>query len=276
MSKSRNRGFGPKNGMEHAYYSGMIIQKVRDFVKNDNMKELFNFGAGPRKNIPNPTDIKVGGDRGTNGIFTAFNVENPEQLKLYRNLLPEHLLMPKLPTISLVSVDYNNGNEVTRYNEGMVMIKGILPNGAETWFVLSMPVETWLMMEMGVDWGFPKRIYEITVSREKTIVFDEGKTHLLLEFTPNPWSNKKAVIIPKGEAWGINNMAVVHPKRADIMLIFSYGPISVQERMEGNVKITTDRNQKWSGLIPEGLVSCGVFQRYVSVGNSVITKIFSK
>lgn len=276
MSKSRNRGLGPKNEMEHAYYSGIIIQKVRDFVKDDDIKELFNFGAGPRNNIPNPTDIKVGGDRGTNGIFTAFNVEHPEQLKLYRNLLPEHLLMPKLPTVSLVSVDYNNGNEVTRYNEGMVMIKGILPKGAETWFVLSMPVETWLMMEMGVDWGFPKRIYEIYVSREKTIVFDEGKTHLLLEFTPSSWSNKKIVIIPEGEAWGINNMAVVHPKRADIMLIFSYGPISVQERMEGNVKIIVDRNQKWSELIPEGLISFGVFQRYVSVGNSVITKIFSK
>ena len=156
------------------------------------------------------------------------------------------------------------------------MLKGNCPNGEETWFVLSMPVETWLMMEMGVDWGFPKRIYDITVSREKTIVRDKGKIHFSLEFTPSPWLNKRAVIIPEGDAWGINNMAVVHPKRPDIVLIFSYGPISVQELVEGNVKITADRNQNWSGLIPEGLVSFGVFQRYVSVGNSVIRKIFSK
>ncbi|MHA1727157.1 MAG: hypothetical protein ACTSWY_00310 [Promethearchaeota archaeon] len=276
MTESRNRGLGPKNETEHAYYSGMIIQKVRDFVKNDNLKELINWGSGPRKNIPDPMTIKVGGNTGTNGIFTAFNIEHPELLKLYRNFLPKHLSMPKLPVVSLVSVDYNTGNHVTRYNEGMVMIKGNTPSDKEVWFVLSMPVETWLMMEMGVDWGFPKRIYDINISKEKTIVLDKGKVHFSLEFTPSPWTNKKAVIIPEGGAWGINNMAVVHPTRSDIVLIFSYDPISIQERIEGNVKITVDRNQPWSGLIPEGIVSFGVFQRYIAVGNSIIKKIFSK
>ena len=274
MTESRKRGIFPKNEVEHAYFSGMLIQRVRNFVKNDGVNELINWGIRPRsKSTIDPKTVKVGGDRGTNGIFTAFK---PTNINLYQSLLPKQLSMPEQPIVSLVTVDYNNGNSVTRYNEGMVMIKGKCPDGEETWFVLSMPVETWLMMEMGVDWGFPKRIYDITVSREKTIVLDKGKIHLSLEFTPSPWSNKRAVILPEGEAWGINNMAVVHPKRPDIVLIFSYGPISVQELVEGNVKITADRNQKWSGLIPEGLVSFGVFQRYVSVGNSVIRKIFSK
>ena len=274
MTESRNRGIGPKNEVEHAYYSGMIIQRVRNFVKNDDIKELINWGYGSRnKSTIDPKTVKVNGDLGTNGIFAAFK---PINIELYQSLLPKHLIMPEHPILSLVTVDYNTGNSITRYNESMVMIKGICPNGEETWFVLSMPVETWLMMEMGVDWGFPKRIFDITVTKEKTLVLDKGVTHLALEITPNPSINESDVIIPPGNAWGINNMAVVHPLRKDIVLVFSYGPISVQERIQGSVKVTVDRKQPWADLIPETLSIPGVFQRYVPVGDSVIKKIFLK
>jgi hypothetical protein len=176
--------------------------------------------------------------------------------------------------VSLVTVDYNTGNSVTRYNEGMVMIKGICPDGEEAWFVLSMPVETWLMMEMGVDWGFPKRLFDITVTKEKTVVLDKGVLHLALELTSDSSLNEEDVIIPMGENWGINNMAVIHPIRKDILLIFSYGPISVQERIHRMVKVSADRNQPWSGLIPEGLNNPGVVQRSISVGDSIIKKVY--
>ena len=272
MTESRNRGIGPKNEVEHAYFSGMIIQRVRDFVKNDNVKELINWGYRPRsKSTPDPKTVKIGGDLGTNGIFAAFK---PTNIDLYQSLLPKHLLIPKQPTVSLVTVDYNTGNSVTRYKEGMVMIKGRCPDDEETWFVLNMPVETWLMMEMGVDWGFPKRIFDITTTREKTLVLDKRITHLALELDPNLRENDSDIIIPPGDAWGINNMAVVHPIRKDILLIFSYGPISVQERIQGMVKVDVDREQPWTGLIPEGLRIPGVFQRYVPLGDSVIKKIY--
>ncbi|MHA2281448.1 MAG: acetoacetate decarboxylase family protein [Promethearchaeota archaeon] len=271
MTESKNRGLFPKNEVEHAYFSGMIIQRVRDFVKNDNVNELINWGYGSRGKTIDPKTVKVAGDRGTNGIFTAFK---PTNIDLYNSLLPKHLLTPEQPIVSLVTVDYNTGNSITRYNEGMVMIKGISPDGEETWFVLSMPVETWLMMEMGVDWGFPKRIFDITVTKEKTVVLDKGIMHLVLEFTPDSTLNEEDVITPKGDMWGINNMAVVHPIRKDIVLIFSYGPISVQERTQGMVKVSADRNQPWSELIPEGLNISGVSQRSVPVGDSVIKKVY--
>ena len=272
MTESKKRGLSPKDEVEHAYFSGMIIQRVRDFVNNDNINKLINWGYGPRsKSTPDPKTVKVKGDLGTNGIFAAFK---PTNIDLYESLLPKHLLMPEQPIVSLVTVDYNTGNSVTRYNEGMVMIKGICPNSEETWFVLSMPVETWLMMEMGVDWGFPKRMFDITVNNEKIVVLDKGITHLALELTPNPSLEENDVIIPKGDAWGINNMAVVHPKRIDIALVFSYGPISVQERILGTVKISVDRTQPWSGLIPEGVSIPGVSQRYVAIGDSVIDKVY--
>jgi hypothetical protein len=272
MTESRNRGIGPKNEVEHAYFSGMIIQRVRNFVKNDGLKELINWGYGPRnKSITDPKTVKVGGDLGTNGIFAAFKPTNND---LYQSLLPKHLIMPEQPIVSLVTVDYNTGNSITRYNEGMVMIKGRFPDDGETWFVLSMPVETWLMMEMGVDWGFPKRIFDITVTKEKTLILDKGITHLALELTPDSSLNEEDVIIPEGDNWGINNMAVIHPIRKDILLIFSYGPISVQERIQGMVKVSADRNQPWSGLIPEGLNIPGVAQRSVPVGDSVIKKVY--
>ena len=271
MTESKNRGLSPKNEVEHAYFSGMIIQRVRDFVKNDDANELINWGYGPRSRTTDPKTVKIGGDMGTNGIFIAFK---PTNIDLYQSLLPNHLFMPEQPIVSLVTVDYNTGNSITRYNEGMIMIKGICPNGEETWFVLSMPVETWLMMEMGVDWGFPKRIFDITVTKEKTIVLDKGITHLALKFTPDSSLNEEDVIIPKGNMWGINNMAVIHPIRNDIVLVFSYGPISVQERTQGIVIVSVDRNQPWSGLIPEGLKISGVSQRSVPVGNSVIKKVY--
>ncbi|MFW9824396.1 MAG: acetoacetate decarboxylase family protein [Candidatus Thorarchaeota archaeon] len=271
MTESRNRGLAPKNEVEHAYYSGMIIQRVRDFVKDDDISELINWGYGPRKSTPDPKKIKIEGDLGTNGIFTAFKPENHE---LYLSLLPDHLHMPVEPVVSLVTVDYNTGNSITRYNEGMVMIKGECPDGEETWFVLSMPVETWLMMEMGVDWGFPKRLFNINTTREKTRVSDGGLTHMALELEPNPQLKINDIIIPSGEAWGINNMAVVHPVRKEILLIFSYGPLSVQERIQGIVKVEVDRNQPWAGLIPDGLKNPGVFQRYIAVGDSKIKKVY--
>jgi hypothetical protein len=271
MTESRNRGLTPKNEVEHAYFSGMIIQRVRDFVKNDNLDELINWGYGPSGRTIDPKAVKVGGDRGTNGIFSAFS---PINIELYKSLLPKHLTIPEKPIVSLVTVDYNTGNSVTRYNEGMVMIKGICPDGEETWFVLSMPVETWLMMEMGVDWGFPKRIFDITVTKEKTLVLDKGIKHLELELTPNTSLKEEDIIIPKGDAWGINNMAVIHPVRKDILLIFSYGPLSVQERNIGMVKVSVDRNQPWSGLIPEELSIPGVSQRYIPVGDSRIKKVY--
>ncbi len=272
MTESRNRGIGPKNDVEHAYFSGMIIQRVRHFVKNDDLNELINWGYGPRnKSTVDLKTVKVGGDLGTNGIFAAFK---PTNIDLYQSLLPKHLIMPEQPIVSLVTVDYNTGNSITRYNEGMIMIKGRYSDDEETWFVLSMPVETWLMMEMGVDWGFPKRIFDITVTKEKTLILDKGVTHIALELVPNPSLNEDDVIIPRGDTWGINNMAVIHPIRKDILLIFSYGPISVQERIQGMVKVSADRDQPWAGLIPEELYIAGVFQRYIPLGDSLVKKVY--
>ncbi|MBY8991235.1 MAG: acetoacetate decarboxylase family protein [Candidatus Lokiarchaeota archaeon] len=272
MTESKNRGLNPKNKEEHAYYSGMLIQRVRNFVKNDDIEEFINWGEGSSgRPAKDPKTVKVGGDIGTNGIFSAFK---PVNLELYKSFIPNHLIMPEDPIVSLVTVDYNYGSPIRRYNEGMVMIKCMRPDGKETWFVLSMPVETWLMMEMGVDWGFPKRLFNITVTRENTVVLEEGITHLSLEISSDPSLTERDVIIPSGEAWGINNMAVVHPVRKDVVLVFSYGPISVQERINGMVKVKVDRAQDWAALIPDDLITPGVFQRFIPIGDSMIKKIF--
>jgi hypothetical protein len=272
MTESRNRGLNPKNKEEYAYYSGMLIQRVRNFVKNDDIEEFINWGEGSSgRPAKDPKTVKVGGGIGTNGIFSAFI---PKDIDLYESFIPKHLIIPEIPIVSLVTVDYNYGSPIRRYNEGMVMIKCMRPDGEETWFVLSMPVETWLMMEMGVDWGFPKRVFDITVTRENTLVLDKGITHLSLEIDLDTSLKESDVIIPSGDAWGINNMAVVHPVRNDIVLVFSYGPISVQERIQGMVKVKVDREQEWAALIPENLATPGVFQRFISIGDSMIKKIY--
>ena len=53
----------------------------------------------------------------------------------------------------------------------------------------------------------------------------------------------------------------------------AYGPISVQERVEGTVKIYINPENWWAGLVPDDGEAPGVWQRYVGAGDAVIKKL---
>ena len=140
---------------------------------------------------------------------------------------------------------------------------------------MSMPVESRLMMDMGVAWGFPKYIADkMTLTEDRAVVLRDGKIAMSLEFTPGEWHKGSGAIVPAGGAYGIDNMMVIHPRQVGAMpLRFTYGPISVQERTEGMVKIGVRSEDWWSGLVPEGAMAPGVYQRFVGFGDAVIKKI---
>ncbi len=264
----------PKSKTEQAYTSGMTIQRLRTFFADDTQTEMYNWGAGPR--TPANVDMSkrtFAENVGRFGIFVAFE---PADVKLYRALLPKNFDMPKEPVVSLVNVDYNQSNPVTRYREGMVMLKAVARDGEETWYVHSMPVEDWLMLMMGHDWGFRKEIFDMKVTREKTTVHrPNGEVFMALELTDEPWGDDSSVIIAEGGAGGINNMAVVYPRNIDMVLRFSNTgnphPLDQEKRV---VKITAGTNLDWAGLVPKSGTAPGMYQRFVyDGGKSHIKKI---
>ena len=149
--------------VEQAYSAGMLIQRLHDFFEDDSKTMLFNRGAGPRKPSEQAVDLKnLPVDAGRFGLFVAFE---PADVALYKTLLPRNFTLPDTPEVSLVIVDYNQSNPVVRYKEGMVMLKAVASDGKETWYVHSMPVEDWLMLAIGHDWGFRKELFDMTVTK---------------------------------------------------------------------------------------------------------------
>lgn len=267
--------YNPKTQEEYAYTSGMHIARTRALLDNDDITEIINWGAGPRaeKYTPDIEKLKQRPDVGSFGIFVAIE---PDDLDLYRQILPECFSMPERPVLSLVNLDYNQPNPIIRYKEGMVMLRGVGADGEETWFVHCMPVETWLMLVMGHDWGFRKDIFDMTVTREKTTVMQKnGDLYMSLELTPGPWPDGADGIVPQEECGGTNNMAVIHPKNPDVVLRFGWtGRGYALDEEKGMVRITVNRELEWAGLVPEGAEAPGLYQRYtVGGGDSYIKKV---
>lgn len=264
----------PKSKTEQAYTNGMLIQRLRDFFADDGQTKLVNWGAGPREasNI-DLTKITYPENVGVFGIFVAFE---PADVGLYRALLPRNFGMPETPEVSLVIVDYNHPNPVTRYKEGMVMLKAIAGKH-ETWYVHSMPVEDWLMLVMGHDWGFRKEIFDMTVTETKATVHrPNGDLFMALELTDKPWNEEEALVV-EGGTGGINNMAVVYPRDIELVLIFG-GTGSTAHALEEQkqiVKISAGDGVDWAGLVPKGGKAPGFYKRFVpsGVGDSHVMKV---
>ena len=249
------------------YRGGIVSGKVAEFVTNSTRDVMVNYGAGPSKNL-RAKDLKVPEPYGTRGIFVAVK---PADLDLYKSLLTEPYRFPAEPTVTYILLNYGS------YYEGMVMLKADCPDGAETWVVLSMPVHDRLMLVMGHSWGFPKYVAdEVKLTKTSAVVTYEGEVQYSLTLTPGGWDDESSAIEPEGGAYGINNMAVFHPTPDGPKPIrFTYGTVSTQEQKKGMVKIEVNPKAPWAGLIPNGTVAPGMWQRFVGVTDSSIIKVKS-
>jgi len=267
--------YNPKTHEEYAYTSGMHIARTRALLDNDDLTEIINWGAGPspKKSIPDIEKLKENAAVGPFGIFVAIE---PDDLDLYRRILPGKFAMPDKPVLSLINLDYNQPNPIIRYKEGMIMLRGVGADGEEAWYVHCMPVETWLMLVMGHDWGFRKDLFDMVVTREKTTVMQKnGDLYMSLELTADPWPENTEEPVPQEACGGTNNMAVIYPRNPEMVLRFGWSgkgyALDEEKRM---VRITVNRDLEWAGLVPEGATAPGFYQRYVvGGGDSYIKKV---
>lgn len=263
----------PETREQHAYTSGLLVRRLRNFFNDDALTELVNWGAGPRKKTVDLSKMEFKDGVGVFGLYVALE---PADLGLYRALLPENFSMPERPILSLVNLDYNQPNPIVRYKEGMVMLNAVAADGKQTWYVHSMPVEDWLMLVMGHDWGFRKDIFDMTVTREGTTVMRKnGDLYMSLELTGDAWPGDADAIMPEGGTGGTNNMSVVYPRDPKMVLQFSSGgearALDQDRRM---VKIAVGGDVDWAGLVPDAAVAPGLYQRSVGgAGDSCIKKI---
>ena len=264
---------------EFAYGAGQTIARLRAMLDDDSIDLIVNRGAGPHP-PQKPRDVERLRETGagTFGIFTAIE---PDDLDLYRRILPAHFSMPDRPVLSLINVDYNQPNPIVRYKEGMVMLRGVGADGEGTWYVHSMPVETWLMLVMGHDWGFRKELFDMTVERDRTTVHrPDGQLYMSLELTSEACPDDTDWLIPQAHCGGHNDMAVIDPHNPDTVLRFGWtGAPEVLEETKRQVRITVDRSLDWAGLVPEGTTAPGYFQRYAIVdgigGDATIKEVRS-
>ncbi len=259
--------------VEQAYAAGRVIERLRDFFADESRTRIWNHGAGKRKHPRLPVDLdSLPPGVGPFGLFVAFE---PADIDLYRALLPPNFDMPSAPAVSIVAIDYNQPNPVRRYKEGMVMLKALASNGTETWYVHSMPVEDWLMLAMGHDWGFRKELFDMVVSKDHAAVHRrDGGLFYSLELIEERY-NEATAIVPDGGAGGINNMAVVYPPNPAIAMIHGVeGAVRAIEKDRSMVRIRVGDDVDWAPLVPASGEAPGYFQRFVyDRANGFILKI---
>ncbi len=267
----------PKTMEEYAYKMGQYVAHLRSLLDDDSIEIIWNGGAGPGKNLFKPDVEQLKRAKlGTFGIFTAFE---PADLALYRRLLPVNFSMPERPVVSLVNLDYNQTNPIVRYREGMVYLKGVGADGEEAWYVHAVPVETWLMLVIGHDWGFRKDLYDMTVTPQySTVLQRNGDLYMSLELTDTSCPADTEWLVPRNHCGGHNNIAVIYPKNPDLMLRFGWtGEGVALEDDKKLVKISVNPDLDWAGLVPEGAIAPGYYQRYtIDGGDAYIKKVRSK
>lgn len=113
----------------------------------------------------------------------------PLDLDLYRELLPEHLMMPEHPEVSIFVINYKDVMfPLTPYYEAFISLRAKNPETLkEGQFVLTMPVTKKIPMYAGISLGFPKYIADVTL--EPTEDYDlvgelthDSKSKIKLEF----------------------------------------------------------------------------------------------
>ena len=212
------------------------------------------------------------------GIYTAME---PADLTLYRELLPDKLDMPDRPIVAFFIVDYVTvvPYPMGPYLEGAVAILGRYQD-EDVWHVLTMPVTTRVACEGGRALGFPKYVAdEITLTKNKGVVKNEGKVRLSLGYTPGltrelePYEEEFMnggvsrfettvfQLVPPNEGPDMNRIKLVEVVPAN------------WESERGMVRIHISHDDPWAGLVPEDAVSPGLYQTFTGGKKMVSEKI---
>lgn len=226
---------------------------------------------------------KKGTFREFHGIFAALD---PEDVELYSSLLPEPMLMPEKPAVSLFVIDYISVGPwpMTRYQEGTVALR-CKYGGQEGWHIKTMPVTKWVPCQGGRMLGFPKYIADDIPLQETSDgwlgeVRHRGRAMLSLEY--------RREVVRELEAWEKEFLegGALHLEEPIFLFVPpDKGPrfqkVTVErvlpdqwEMEDGTVRISIDAGEPWAGLIPPGTEAPAFFQRF-SGGTILVPKKLS-
>ena len=208
----------------------------------------------------------------------------PQDLSLYRKLLPEPFSIPSLPIITIFVADYLRVFPwpSTRYQEWSVLLKSRW-KGEEGWYPITMPVTKWMAMVGGRYLGYPKYIAdEITLTRNGEIrtamAKYKGLMQLALEFKPGvsrqlaPWEKQLAenVSFFKGDI----HLLVPPGRGPRAQKIVTHDLIEAKwSPQHGMIKIRVDPSESWAGLIPNEGRFPGTYNHFVGGTNIVVVKL---
>jgi hypothetical protein len=212
------------------------------------------------------------------GVTTAVE---PQDLSLYRRLLPAPLEVPPRPIVTIYVVDFLRVAPwpLTPYQEWSVLLK-CSHSGEEGWFPLTMPVTKWVPMKGGRRIGYPKWVADlITVEAQGERVVATG-THrgarqVELEFNPGlsrPLADWERELLEDESFFkGPQNFQFVPPGRGPRLL-----KITLEHAVEahwsprsGMVRVQAAAHEDWSGLVAEAPESPGTVNHFVGGMNLV-------
>lgn len=264
----------PETIEQFAFDMGLQSARIRDLLDDPSQNEIVNWGAGPANGTArlDTNRLKRREDVGLFGLFTTVAVSD---MTLHRKLLHDHFDMPAEGKLSLAIVDYNQPNPVARSREAMVLLNGLAQNGVETWYVYDMPVDPWIPLALGHDWGFRKSLHDLTIERNgATARTKTGELVFALTRVDAPENEDASPLVPMVQGAGMMNMATIDPKHPDTVLRwFATDGFAVLEEASGFVSIEVDPTLEWAELLPANLVAPGCFLRGVAAGDLVIQKI---
>lgn len=200
----------------------------------------------------------------------------PDDLDVYRELLPGQFDMPEHPMLVFVLVDFMEVGPwpLTRYQEGNISLRASY-QGEEGWHTIFLPVNKWVAMWAGRTMGYPKYIAdEITLEPEgegwRGEVISDGTSRLLLEFSPG---EVKVAPVWEREEWDLGGPSFnLRPpgKGPDVEVVrWSEGVEPEIELTPGYVRVTIGSAEPGAGLLTPGKVLPGVFVVKKSGGGSL-------
>jgi acetoacetate decarboxylase len=190
----------------------------------------------------------------------------PDDLALYRKLLPAQFDIPTHPLVGLVVVDYVEVRPwpLTRYQEGYIVLRASY-RGEEGWHCIFMPVTKRVAMWGGRSMGFPKYLADkITLDPNgdgwRGEVIHGGTSRLLLTFTPGEVKEEPVYL---REKWDLGGpvFQLRPPAKGPAVQVVRSSELGKPEikTTYGYVTVTIGAAEPGAGLVKPGTTLPGVF-----------------
>ncbi len=185
----------------------------------------------------------------------------PEDLELYRELLPTQFDMPELPLVWVSIVDNIEVGPwpLTRYQLGFISLHCTY-QGEDGFHVLTMPENKWVPVWAGRTMGYPKYLADnVSLARDgdrwRGEVVKKGELRLALEFSPDktepPAWVKQGLHPEQGPIFNLNPPRK-GPRVQVVRTVVPEGTDPSQEVIEGTIVATIGTAEPSAGLLRPG------------------------